>query len=63
MYSFLDHVIIQIQAGETALHFAAKYSHLEALEMLLDKKATIDEQNIVCQCNCKIEAQVCSSIY
>ena len=47
MYSFLD-VIIQIQAENTALHFAAKYSHLEVLDMLLDKQAPIDEQNKVC---------------
>ena len=40
-------VIFPIQAEDTALHYAAKYSHLKVLEMLLDKQAPIDEQNKV----------------
>ena len=29
------------------MHFAAKYSHLEVLEMLLDKQAPINKQDKV----------------
>ena len=36
-----------IQNGETALHKAAKYYHMDALEILLGAHASIDIQNNV----------------
>ena len=31
--------------GDTALHKAAKYAHMEVLEILLEEQASINEQN------------------
>ena len=37
-----------MQKGETALHKAAKYAHIQVIDMLLEAQASIDGLNEVC---------------